>query len=64
MSEIGGGQDKPGDLTGKHDELSGLAEEAMQDKRDMTDDEARSRELWDVPTEPAGVLADQQNEEN
>jgi hypothetical protein len=45
------------------EELGELAEEAMSDKRDEVGGEDQSRELWDVPTESAGTLADQQEDD-
>lgn len=45
------------------DNVKELAEEAMAEKTEMVGNEAQSRELWDVPTEPAEVLAEQQAEE-
>jgi hypothetical protein len=46
------------------DNLRELAEDAMAEKQEETGDDAQARELWDVPTEPAGVLADQQREDD
>ena len=43
--------------------LGELAEQAMSDKRDEIGNEDQSRELWDVPTESAGTLADQQKDD-
>lgn len=43
--------------------LGELAEEAMSDKRDEVGSEAQSRELWDMPTESAGTLADHQQDD-
>jgi hypothetical protein len=45
------------------DDVGELAEEAMSEKTRSVGDEDQSRELWDVPTEPAGELADQQEAE-
>lgn len=42
------------------DDIKELAEEAMDDKRAQSGEEARARELYDVPTETAGELADEQ----
>ena len=45
------------------DDLKGLAEDAMADKREEVGSEAQTRELWDVPTEDPVTLAEQQNAE-
>lgn len=46
------------------DDIGELAEEAMSDKGRESDNEAQTRELYDVPTEPARDLAAQQAEDS
>jgi hypothetical protein len=45
-------------------DLKDLAEEEMADKRREVGNEAQTRELYDVPSEPAEDLAGQQERED
>lgn len=45
------------------DDLRGLAEDAIADKREESGSEAQARELYDLPTESAEDLAVQQENE-
>jgi hypothetical protein len=45
------------------DDLKTLAEQEIASKKQDVDNEAQARELYDLPTEPAGELVDQQAEE-
>ncbi|HZU14935.1 MAG TPA: hypothetical protein VFB58_19025 [Chloroflexota bacterium] len=45
------------------DELRQLAEREMAEKTDMVENEAQSRELWDIPTETDETLVRQQEDE-
>jgi hypothetical protein len=47
----------------KNEDLTKLADEAMEGKREEVGSEAQSRELWDVPTESDADLAAQQKDE-
>ena len=42
------------------DDVGDLAEQVIADKRDEMGDEGQARELYDVPTESAGDLKEQQ----
>lgn len=45
------------------DDLGQLAEETMADKREEMGSETQARELYDVPTQSAATLAEEQADE-